>query len=438
MKLEYLIYAAFTLLIHAGISVWYVRQINRDSGWWWLMPVYFGMTWNLVSLVVIEYGFYITEQGTFSSQTGAAFRYLLFILPVGLVLNAIGSSSNKESVSADGTTGRSGTVETLALAACAVVVAMLTLNSMLSPSGWSGGVDRFNWWENSRFPRLQMITGTVCWPVVYGLGILLANFTRRKETTLRLAVMVVAAFYLFFLVRMGQKFNGLTVPVFALFLPIACVQGFQLRATFRSLFESQFRQRLILGTLFFTLVVTGLGFLVYRWFDLNAQSASVGMDVLDSLLYRAFVIQAHSYFGADYLHFRDHFTPEEGRRVFDQLQFSSIQTVMGLVGDLTLVESYNERGVRFATIHPSFAVLVGGIPGALILSTVIGGIMAVAVRWFRSGLRQGSPLLQFCAANLVFCAYGLFMMGEVTLLLSVKFLAPLLIGCALVVMESKR
>ncbi len=438
MKLEYLIYASFTLLIHLGISIWYVRQLNRDSRWWWMMPIYFGMSWNVVSLVVIEYGFYITEQGTFSSQTGAALRYLLFVLPVGLVFRAIGSRPARDPAVPNGIPEKSGAVEVLALGACGVVVALLTVNSVLSPSGWSGGVDRFNWWENSRFPRLQLITGTVCWPVVYGLGILLANFTRRKETTLRLAVMVVAAFYLFFLVRMGQKFNGLTVPVFALFLPIACVQGFQLRATFRSLFESQFRQRLILGTLFFTMVVTGLGFLVYRWFDLNAQSASVGLDVIDTLLYRAFVIQAHSYFGADYLHFRDNFTPEEGLRVFDQLQFSSIQTVMGLVGDLALVESYNERGVRYATIHPSFAVLVGGIPGALILSTVIGAIMAVAARWFQSGLNQRSPLLQFCAGNLVFCAYGLFMMGEVTLLLSVKFLAPFAIGCAMVLMGSKR
>lgn len=37
-------------------------------------------------------------------------------------------------------------------------------------------------------------------------------------------------------------------------------------------------------------------------------------------------------------------------------------------------------------------------------------------------------ILQFCAANLVFRGYGLFMMRDVSMLFYLKFLAPILIG----------
>ncbi len=429
MSFDYVIYSTAILAALTGASMGYLRSINANSSWWWLLPVFIGMAWNLVSLVVIEYGFFITEQSAYSMQTGAALRYLLFLIPGVIAFRLMAGDSRKLMIERGGGLGvRVGPMDLWVLAGTGLVVAVLMLNAALSPAGWSGGIDRFNWWENSRYPWLQRITGTVCWPLAFSLGILLARFTAVRAHSLRTIVLILYVGYLGFLIWMGQKFNGLTVPFLALFLPMVTMRGAHLRLSIRGLFESRSRQELMAFAGAGSIAASLLGFLVYRWFEMNSQTAAIGLNTLETLFYRAFILQGHSYYGADYIHFRDHFPTDEVLRLFAELDYSGILTVMNLVGDTSLVESYTERGVRYATIHPSFALMAGGPVGALAVSTVIGGIVGLAARWFRIGQLRNSMILQFCAANLVFRGYGLFMMSDVSMLVSLKFLGPILIG----------
>lgn len=429
MSFDYIIYSTAIIIVLIAVSMGYLRSVNSNASWWWLLPLFIGMSWNLVSLVVIEYGFFITEQATYSVQTGAAFRYLLFLIPGVFAFRVMAGDSSGLASERGGRPGvRVGPMDLWVLAGTGLVVAVLIFNAALSPAGWSGGVDRFNWWENSRYPWLQRITGTVCWPLAFSLGILLARFTAVRAHSLRTVVLVIFVGYLWFLVWMGQKFNGLTVPLLALFLPMVTMHGSHLRLSIRGLFESRSRRGLVAIVSGAAIASCFLGFLVYRWFDLNTQTSGIGLNTIETLFYRAFILQGHSYYGADYIHFRDHFPTDEVLRLFAELDYSGILTVMNLVGDTSLVESYTERGVRYATIHPSFALMAGVPVGALGVSAVIGGIVGLAARWFRIGQLRNSMILQFCAANLVFRGYGLFMMSDVSMLISLKFLAPILIG----------
>ena len=424
----YFAYAALVTGLTALVGLWFHRVLLKNSNWWFFVPLIYGYLWNQTSLVALERGFFITEQGTVSEFSGAALRYWIFFC---FVLLGFISSCPKDHPG--GPLFHSGqfnrqTARALIIA-CAIVTFSLAANAALSPSGWSGGIDRFNWWENSRFPGLRQLTGEVCWPVTYGVGICFAIGAGSNDRFLRWSSAICVIAYLFFLFRMGQKYNGFIPPLFALSIPTLIL--FRVRPSFTNYSLSQARaaRRLLFA------VGVAAGFLLVMassWFALNWQNSRMAMGPLENLAYRVFILQAHTYYGADYMHFQERFPSSEALRELRDNNFESIPTVMKLIGDQDLVQDYQTRGVRFATIHPAISILAGGIPLATLTSFVIGAIAGLGSRFFLLGTTSRSILLQYSGVSLGLFAYGLFMMSDLSSVLSLKFLLPLSMGVAII------
>ena len=435
----YPIYAAFLLLVIATVGFKYRSWLSKNPIWWFFAPLVYGYLWNQTSLIVIEKGFYITEQGTSSEFTGAAVRFAFFssfvLLGFYLTCGRIQVQSIDKSLNvASNTLG----VSRVFLMGCSVVVAALAFNAALSPSGWSGGVDRFNWWENSRYPALKKITGEVCWPVIYGVGICFANSVASRDKVGIYAGLLSATGYMFFLLRMGQKYNGLLPPLFALALPILFI--YKVKPQLFSGFTTNVAQvktarRLILIS---ALAAIGLLAMAVGWFASTWQNSRMAMGPLENLAYRVLVLQGHSYYGADYVHYNDRIRAEEVWRSLVDNEYSCISTVMVLVGDPELVNDYKARGVRYATISPSFSILLGGTVGAALGSFAIGLIAGIGARFFNAGSERASIALQYCGINLVLIGYGLMMMNEFSVLLSIKFLGPAFIGLVVLLVSSRQ
>lgn len=197
---------------------------------------------------------------------------------------------------------RGSGINSILLGGCLGVATLLAGNTALSASGWSGPIDRFNWWENSRFPILRMITGAVCWPAVYGIGVGLANAMLSRNRLWIGVAGLAALLYLFFLVRMAQKYNGLIPPLIALVLPIA--YGFRIKPVLLADKNASREQLKANRRLIATMAIIGAALVAtaFGWFSSTWQNSKLAMGAFENLPYRVFMIQGHTYFGADYLH----------------------------------------------------------------------------------------------------------------------------------------
>lgn len=272
---------AIVLVIFITFSVFHIQKNFRL--FFLLIPFYFQALTTILSLAYIETGMYISEQDRDGYFIGAGIYFILFFMLTIILLDKGFLFLNKHvvfktfSFSFKGKDADLRVVENIMLFA----LALLFLNVFLSPSPLlDDSINQFSYWSLSKLSFLRNIFGhtSIFIPFITGLIFL----KDRKKGIIYLLI------YFSYLVLIGQKFGPFINGFYAFFLPSVLLLKKFSTVKIRAFFN--YKILFVFGLLLF---------LVAYKYSLRNPFENIGADtVLKAIIYRAFGLQAHLFWGS--------------------------------------------------------------------------------------------------------------------------------------------
>ncbi len=316
-----------------------------------LFPLIFQGLGSIPSLIYIENGGYISEQGRSGHFNGATL-YFTFYIVATLVLSWLGVGAFQRSMGSVGTVRLRKDYPVLVVFLQSLL-AVAYLNLLLSPIPLlSDRFDRFDYWSVAQFPFLKHLLGNVSAFLVIGAGVV---YLHRQFMGKLLFVL-----YLAYLILLGHKFGSLIIAAYMFYLPHVVFNAPPFRLSF-------FLRPWI--------VAAGLGvfLLIYIHYGYNNPLRHVvGDDVLLAIFYRALGLQGHVWWGM-IEHAKLH-TPSYN---IYELAYGMHSLMYVLSGNPELVDLGIERGVSFTNGYP--AILLKVFPLHLVFLFHLGIIVVTAL-----------------------------------------------------------
>ena len=236
------------------------------------------------SLIYIETGIYISEQGRDSYFVGATLAYVIYFIITFIVIFATFSSLKKVKATTLTFTLKGKNLD-LKIIYYMAVFALIILYFNASQSKlplFDSSVTRFTYWENSKFPFLNKILGNTAIFIPFILGIL-----NKNNKTKSLVLLVLYFAYNFMI---GQKFSPILSGLFSFFLPIIFM------STQKVNLKKFFNRKIIISLL----LIFGVAYLViYKLYEQRRPYAVIKIyDPNEAMFYRAFGLQGHLMWGA--------------------------------------------------------------------------------------------------------------------------------------------
>jgi hypothetical protein len=236
------------------------------------------------SLIYIETGKMISEQGREGYFVGSLFYFGLFYILTLLFIYLTFNSLNKIKLRTFYFKYDGKSIEMkLLLWVTVFVLTLLYINLFLSPSPLlTDEVTRFTYWQHAKFPVLNKIFGNTSMFIPFAAGIL---FTRYKKTGS--VILILYFIYNFFI---GQKFSPILMGTFAFLLP-------QVLLSDEKFF---FRKMINFKTILIGLVLVGVMYkIIYDRYERRYPFAIIKIyDPNEAIFYRIFGLQAHLFWGA--------------------------------------------------------------------------------------------------------------------------------------------
>ena len=167
------------------------------------------------SLIYIEEGIYISEQGRDSFFVGATFCYLIyFIITFALIKLTFNSLKNFDISAVKIKMGNNSIDSKIVLFIAVLSLMILLVNAAQSRLPiFDSSVTRFTYWKNSQYPFLNKIFGNVSVFIPFCLGIV---FKKHKKT----AIFLMSIYFVYNFI-IGQKFSPIVSGLYAFILPNA-------------------------------------------------------------------------------------------------------------------------------------------------------------------------------------------------------------------------
>lgn len=272
----------FNILITLIAIVIILYLLERDLGLFLLsIMIFVQYIWMFFSLIVIESGVHIVEQGRNGYFVYSTLVLLLFFISTIISLLFFKKIFTRFFSNIKITKIKLSQVKEPQIIRIflSVVFFLAFLNLFLSPIPvFSDNVSKFNFWEFSKFPFLKSIVGNVMAFVAFGSAILYRYY---KKTSIFFFVL-----YISYLLLIGQKFTGffigLTGVLLALFFTSEKKISFKLKWVFNKYLI------LFVGIMFF---------LVLYKYSLNNPFRNLKMTPLEAIFYRFFGLQGHVFWG---------------------------------------------------------------------------------------------------------------------------------------------
>lgn len=264
----------------------WVLYKKHSKLFFFFLPFIIQYVWMSFSVSTIESGFYITEQKRHGYFVGANFYLLIFFLlsiisfsqAFYFIINK--TSNNLPQLKFYGLSN----VKTLSTIVLTLLLLGL-LNMFLSNNiyfdsnrgQWPEAITKFNFWQKSKFPVLKAVLGNTIGFLPFILGITFNYF--RKKTIIYFIL------YLAYLIGIGQKFGPILNATVAFMMSFFVVQAN------RDLIKNRIKPRWIIlaGALLFALV--------FVKYSLENPYDHLGYSVIESIVQRAFGLQAHVFWG---------------------------------------------------------------------------------------------------------------------------------------------
>lgn len=278
---------AFNIFINAILLIlcWVIYK-KHTKLFFFFLPFIIQYVWMSFSISTIESGFYITEQKRQGYFVGANLFLLLFFLlsivafslTFYFVINK--TQNNVPKLKLYGFSNAK-TLSTIAFIALAMGLTNMLLSNNIyddpNRGQWPEAITKFNFWQKSEFPFLQTILGSTIGFLPFILGI---YYKYQKKTTIIYFVV-----YVFYLVGIGQKFGPILNAMTAFMMSFFVIESN------RNLVKSRLKIKWVI------LVAALLLGIVFIRYSIENPYDHLGYTVIDSIIQRAFGLQAHVFWG---------------------------------------------------------------------------------------------------------------------------------------------
>ncbi|MDY8138682.1 DUF6418 domain-containing protein [Aquimarina sp. 2201CG5-10] len=302
------------------------------------------------SLIYIEEGIYISEQGRDSFFVGATLIYIVyFIITFLFILATFNTLKKVKPITPRLKIGN--TILDVKVIFFIVIATLLVLLYNASQSRlplFDIGVTRFTYWENSKFPFLNKVLGNTSIFIPFALGIL---FKRYKKSSIFL--MMVYFGYNFLI---GQKFSPIVSGLFSFFLPIVLTSDYKI--DFKKIFNKK--------VLFPLIIIFGVAYaVIYKRYEERSPYAIIKIyDPNEAIFYRAFGLQGHLMWGAAETYV---YNDEAHSYNFMDLSKGMQKLMYKFAAVKTGLDKAINKGFNFTNGYPSILLMVYPIWIALII-----------------------------------------------------------------------
>ncbi len=237
------------------------------------------------SLIYIEQGVFINEQGRYSFFTGATILCVLYFILTFIIIAMAFKTFNRYRLPVFQLSLGQRNVELyLILVIILLPLTLLIINALLSPLPiLNPSVTRFTYWSSSRFPFLNSLFGNTAMFVPFAIGVL---FPRMK----RFSVLLLFVFFGYnFMI--GQKFSPIVQGSFSFLLPLV----FYYRNNLKEYVKKSAIPMFLAGIGLIAIMYT----VTYSKYEETRPFANIRIyDPNEAMLYRIFGLQGHLFWGA--------------------------------------------------------------------------------------------------------------------------------------------
>lgn len=329
--------------------------------------VFFQAVSVIPSLIYLEEGIYINEQGRLSFFTGATILCVLYFIFTFILIAMAFKTFNRYTLPAFQFTYKGKSVEYIVVLAMVIIpMGLLLFNAALSPLPiFDSSVTRFTYWSSSRFPFLNGILGNTAMFIPFAIGLL---FPRYKLFSV---FMLFVYFGYNFLI--GQKFSPIVQGSYSFLLPLV----FHYRANLKSYIKKAFVPLLLVGTL-----LVGIMYQVtYTKYEETHPFANIKIyDPNEAILYRIFGLQGHLFWGAT----ERYVVGNEAPRSFNPTDLLYGMRIMmeDFAKDRSMVLHANqEAGYNFTNAYPGILFKIFPLSLGMIFHTFLVIVFLAQLGW---------------------------------------------------------
>jgi len=386
----------FFALLFVLFTYYYVRKSFLLS---FLYGLVFFQAFSVIpSLIYIERGIFINEQGRFSFFTGATIVCVLYFIFTFSIIAMAFKSFNKRRLPVVQFNFKGRNVELLIVMAMIVLPLILLLfNAVLSPLPiLDSSVTRFTYWSTSRFPFLNSLFGNTAMFVPFAAGLLFPKFKKFS-----LFMLLVFFGYNFMI---GQKFSPILQGSYSYLLPLV----FHYRQNLKKYIKSAILPMFILGGILIAIMYT----ITYTKYEETNPFADIKIyDPNEAIVYRIFGLQGHLFWGATERYLIGNEAPKSFNPA-DLLYGMPIMMEEFAKNKKDVLAANAEGGYNFTNAYPGILFEIFPLSLSLVLHTFLVIIFLALMGWILKELMVGHAyVLSIIAYQLFNWVIYAFVMG---------------------------
>jgi hypothetical protein len=294
------------------------------------------------SLIYIEEGIYISEQGRDSFFVGATFFYLLYFVFTFFFISLTFNSLRSYDISAIKIKlGKTNIDSKVVLLVALLSLFILLVNAAQSKLPiFDDSVTRFTYWKNSQYPFLNKIFGNVSVFIPFCLGIV---FKKHRKTAIFLMVV-----YFAYNFTIGQKFSPIVSGLYAFILPNALTYAPE---------KVNLRKFINIKTIIAVILIFGSSYyVIYKRYENNPPYRYIGIsNPNEAIVYRAFGLQGHLFWGTV-----ETYMVNSGEHTYDlsDLEYGMHELMYQFMPNREVLDEAKQKGASYTNGYPSILLMI--------------------------------------------------------------------------------
>lgn len=367
----------FINLLFAFLFVFFTYYYVKKS---FLLSFLYGLVFFqafsvIPSLIYIEQGIFINEQGRFSFFTGATIVCVLYFIFTFSIIAMAFKTFNKTRLPVFQFNYKGKNVELLIVMAMIIVpLILLLINAVLSPLPiLDSSVTRFTYWSTSRFPFLNSLFGNTAMFVPFAIGLMFPKF--KKFSVFMLFVFFGYNFMI------GQKFSPILQGSYSFLLPLVFYYRNNLKV---------YIKRALLPLFIVVGVLTAIMYTItYNKYEETNPFADIKIyNPNEAIVYRIFGLQGHLFWGATERYLIGNEAPKSFNPA-DLLYGMPIMMEEFAKNKKDVLAANAEGGYNFTNAYPGILFEIFPLSLSLVLHTFLVIIFLALMGWVLKELMVG-------------------------------------------------